>query len=184
MSFVVRRLVAGLRDDFYRVHSEEHCAEWCRCVAWWVDSWDGWGERTAAENLRLREELFDRGEYDGYLLFESDRPIAWCQVGPRDRLMRLARQFELEPDPGAWAVTCFVVVPAARGRGVAKELLAGVLEDLPARGARRVEAFPRTGDALELSELWNGPESMFRAAGFVRARVVGPRAVYVLELER
>ncbi len=183
-SFVVRRLAAASREDFERIHSDEHGAGWCRCVAWWVASWDGWGERTSGENAALRAALFDRGEHDGYLLYDGDEPIGWCQVGPRDRWTKLARQMELAPDPTAWAVTCFVVVPAARRHGVATALLREVVRDLPSRGARRVEAFPRVDAALDsdAGELWNGAEAMFRAAGFTRVRDVPPRALYALEL--
>ena len=153
-------------------------------MAWWVGTWDGFGERTAEENHALRERLFARGEYDGYLMHEGDTPVAWCQVGPRDRLEKLTRQFDLEADPAAWAITCFLVVPEARGRGLARELLEAVLEDLPGRGAQRVEAFPRLTDAEELDEmdLWNGPRALFEGSGFEHVRTVPPRCVLGLEL--
>lgn len=165
MSRAVRRLDASTRPDFRRLHCEGNGAGWCHCVAWWVESFDGWGERTAEQNRALREELFARGEDDGYLLMEDGEPIAWCQVGPRDRLPNLKRRYGLAPDPEVWSVTCFVVVPAARRGGAATELLGGVLEDLRARGVARVQAFPRRG-ATEPGALWTGPEAMYLRAGF------------------
>ena len=190
MAFEIRSMQPSLRDDFLRLHSEENGCGWCRCVAWWVPSWDGWGERTAAENLALREALFARGEHDGYLLYEDGEPLAWCQVGLRDRLAKLAAQLERGPEPGVVALSCFLVAPRARGRGVARALLAGVLEDLEARreaeGLRAVEAYPRVvedevGRADPL-DLWNGPESLFLAAGFRPLGRVGPRRVLRFEL--
>jgi len=85
------------REDFYRVHSESHGCGWCNCVAWWVPTWEEWGERTADLNRALREELFSGRQYDGYLLYAEDRPVGWCQCGPRDRLPKLVQQFELQP---------------------------------------------------------------------------------------
>ena len=180
-AFEARRLSAAARADFLRIHDDEHDAGWCHCVAWWVETWNGWGDRTADQNRALRGDLFARGEYDGYLLYERGDPIGWCQVGPRDRLRKLALQMRLESDPFTWAITCFVVVPSARRRGVATRLLSEVLRDLPSRGARRVEAYTRRS-ADEEAELWNGPEAMFRAAGFELVEDLEPRAVFALEL--
>ena len=50
MSFVVRRMEEALRPDFHRLHSERNGIGWCHCVAWWVDGWEDWGDRTADEN--------------------------------------------------------------------------------------------------------------------------------------
>jgi GNAT superfamily N-acetyltransferase len=136
-----------------------------------VRTWEGWGERSAEQNRTLREALFERcDQYDGYLFYVDDEPVGWCQAGPRDRLEKLARQFNLEPDPDTWALTCFLIAPRARGQGMAASLLAGVLDDLRARGVKRVEAFPKRGESLDAGDLWNGPEALFRAAGFAVVR--------------
>ncbi len=176
MNVEIVRLDAARRADFHRVHSEEHGCGWCCCIAWWVPTWDGWDQRTGAENRALREDLFDRGEYDGYLLYVDGAPAGWCQAGPRDRLTKLVRQYRLPPDPGAWAVTCFQVLPPFRRRGLAARLLAGVLEDLRARGVARVEAFPKRTPMNDPLDLWTGPEAMFLATGFkpIREEDRGP----------
>lgn len=163
------RLSPALEGDFFRLHCEGDGQGWCACVGWWVPTWEGWGGRTAAENRTLRQALFARGEHDGYLAFVGDVPAAWVQVGPRDRLEKLTRQLGLEPDPATWALSCFFVAPAHRGQGLAAWTLSAVLDDLRARGVRRVEAYPRRakdGETLGPGDLWTGPEALFRAAGF------------------
>lgn len=166
MSLEVVRLDAGRRPDFWRVHCEANDAGWCNCIAWWVPTWEGWGERTAEENRALRERLFDGGEYDGYLLLDEGEPVGWCQCGPRDRLRKLCEQYGLGPDPEMWAITCFLLAPAARGRGLARALLSGVLQDLAARRVRAVQAFPERGEGLPADDVWTGPEALFAHAGF------------------
>jgi GNAT superfamily N-acetyltransferase len=182
MTLTVKRFDPSRRADFYRLHSEANGCAWCYCVAWWAPTWEGWGERTAEANRALREALLARGEYDGYLLYEDDAPVGWCQVGPRDRLEKLTRQLALPPDPETWAITCFQIAPAHRRKGLATRLLREVLRDLRGQGVRRVEAFPKRGDALDVEDLWNGPESMFRAAGFTVTRDDARRPVLALEL--
>ena len=182
MPFEVKRFNKDLVGDFYLLHNKKKGAGWCFCIAWWIDSWDGWSDRTAGENRKARDELLYRGEYDGYLLYINDIPIGWCQVGPRDRLSKLVRQFELEPDPNTWAITCFLIDPDHRRRGLASHLLCEILMDLKELGIGRVEAFPRHGAEIDEMDMWNGPESIFAQAGFSVVQEDSIRLVLAIEL--
>jgi GNAT superfamily N-acetyltransferase len=177
----IHPLTPERRPDFFRLHSTDNGWGECFCVAWWVDTWKDWGERTAEQNRALREELFARGQDDGYLAYDDDGPVGWCQVGPRDRLAKLTKQYGLEPDPSAYAMTCFFVAPRARGTGVARALLDAAIDDLRARGIERLEAFPRKGDSSDPLEVWTGPRALFERAGFVLEREE-PRPIYVIRL--
>jgi GNAT superfamily N-acetyltransferase len=177
VSIRVERFAPERVADFRRVHSDENGAGWCRCVAWWVPAWDGWGERTAEENAALREALCAGGEYDGLLAYDGADPVGWCQLGPRDRLEKLVAQLELEPDPAVWAVTCFLVVPAARRRGVAAALLHAAVEEARTQGASRLEGYPRAA-AEDPGELWTGPAELYLRAGFEEIRPGTPRSVF------
>ncbi len=176
----VERMRSELRGDFQRLHA----GQWCHCVAWWVPTWDGWDRRTEDENRAMRDGLFDEGQYDGYLLYVDDAPAGWCQCGPRDRLGKLCSQYGLEPDPETWAVTCFMLAPEARGQGLCHRLLAAVLDDLEARGARHVQGFPRRGGSGDAGDEWTGPESLFVRAGFQVEREGSRGAIYGLRLPR
>ncbi|HSR48267.1 MAG TPA: GNAT family N-acetyltransferase [Anaerolineales bacterium] len=166
MTLAVRRLRESLRQDFFSLHSDANGCGLCQCVAWWVPTWDGWADRSPAENRALRESLFDQGEYDGYLLYRDETPIGWAQVGRRDRLERLVREYALPADPSTWAITCFLLAPSARGQGLAQRLLREVLADAPRQGASALEAFPRRGEGLSPEEVWTGTEGLFRRSGF------------------
>ena len=174
----VKRLDRELISDFYQIHSEECGAGWCRCVAWWTASWKGWADRTAEENRVLRDDLFARGEFDGYLLYRNKAVVGWCQCGPRDRLEKLRQSYDLAVDGDIHAITCFFLAPVARGRGWGHLLLRGLLEDLRKRGVGQVEAFPRRGDRLPAEDVWMGPEPLFIEAGFDLVRDDPERPVY------
>jgi GNAT superfamily N-acetyltransferase len=171
-------------DDFYRVHSPENEAGWCFCAAWWTSSWQGWGERTEAQNLALREELMRTGGADGYLFYLDGEPVGWCQCLLRDRLPKLGAAYALEPDTEMWALSCFLLAPKLRGRGLGHVFLALVLADLRARGVERVQAFPRRGLGLPAEDVWTGPEGLFRRAGFHLERDDERLPVYRLDLAR
>ena len=183
MNRQVLRLDAAHTADFRRLHSDENQAGWCFCVAWWVSTWEGWSARTAPENRQLRKALWQRGHYDGYLLYIEDSVAGWCQAGRRDRLSKLTQQFALAPDPDVWAIICFLIAPIYRGQGHAAWLLDHVLRDLKKRGANIVEAFPRRGADLDIDDLWNGPEQMFLRRGFTVAQDDAVRPVLRLSLE-
>ncbi len=168
------------REDFLRLHSEPNGLGWCRCVAWWVPTWDGWGERTAEQNCALRDSLFDRGEFDVYLLYEDGEPVGSCQCGPRDRLEKLRAGSGLAPDPDVWALSCFAIAPDRRGRGLLRELVSRMLETLRAQGVERLQAFPRRGEGLEAGEVWTGPEALFVSLGFRLVKEGERRCVYEL----
>jgi len=165
-------------DAFHALHAT---SGWCSCVAWWVETWDGWGKRSAQENRGLRDNLTKNGVFDGYLAFSDAEAVGWCQALPRDRLVKIGRQFDLAADAGTWAIGCFFIHPAHRRRGIARHLLTTILDDLPSRGAKRVEAYPKrtAGDA---GELWNGPEALFRAYGFTTAKDDPVRPVLAKDL--
>jgi GNAT superfamily N-acetyltransferase len=173
-----RPLDASRREDFYRVHCRLNGADWCYCVAWMVPTWEGWGQRTAEENRALREKLFRQSRYDGYILYLDDEPIGWCQCGPRDRLPKLLRQFQLKRDPDVWAITCWIIAPRWKKKGLAHLFLAEILKDLQARGVSRVQAFPRRGQELPDEDVWTGPEAIYRQAGFVLEQEDPQKPIY------
>jgi len=178
----VARLDRSRQADFHAVHEDSGEGGWCYCVAWWVETWSGWMERTAEQNRALRQELLDRGEEDGYLAYVSGAPVGWCQVVQRDRLTKLVSQYRRPPDPAVWAVTCFLILPDWRRKGVAARLLRGVIEDLRRRGVLLVEGYPRCGACLPDGEAWTGTESLFREAGFQHAERGPAGPIYRLAL--
>jgi len=164
----VKLLNADNIDDFFKVHSGE-CG-WCYCTAWWVPTWEGWTKRSDDENRQFRLDLFTKGEFDGYILYVENKPAGWCQVGQRDRLTKLIKQYKLEPNPEVWAITCFVIKPEYRNNGLAVYMLKVILEDLKARGVKLVQAFPKRTDSNKPGEHWKGPERMYVSIGFTVER--------------
>jgi GNAT superfamily N-acetyltransferase len=177
----VKRLSRESEDEFYRVHCDATGNGWCHCVAWWTPTWDGWSERTAGENLEARRAVFARGVHDGYLLYADGALAGWCQAWKRDAFAKLAAQFGLAPDDGAWMIGCVLVLPEFRAKGVAAQALAQIVDDLKLRGARSIDAYPKRG-ATEPSELWNGAESTYLGLGFKVARDDAKRPVLRLSL--
>lgn len=180
MKFSVRRFSADVEQDFFDFHTR--VGGECFCTAWWVPTWAEWGERTAEDNLQLRKELLTRREHDGYLLYAGGNAVGWCQVGRRDRLAKLVRQFGHSPDDSVWAVTCFQIDPDLRGQGLAAELLSGVIADLKQRGVKSLQAYPKIDATLPAHNQWTGQKALYTQLGFQHLRDNKTRAVFQLDL--
>lgn len=165
----IKRLSAANEAEFGRIHCDETENGWCHCVAWWVPTWDGWGERTAEQNAELRRKLFRDGVHDGFLIYADGALAGWVQAWKRDAFAKLASQFGVPADHDAWMIGCVLILPAYRARGVAREALGLIVDDLRLRGAKSIDAFPKRG-AREPGELWNGPESTYARLGFAVVR--------------
>ena len=178
----VKRLSNDRKPDFYRVHSDSSCGGWCFCAAWYVTGWEGFGDRTADQNRQVREDLFAKGIFDGYLVYMGGNPVGWCQVAPRDKLPKLTTQFSLEPDPAIWAITCMALVPTLQGKGLSHEIIRLILSDLRIHGVKKVQAFPKNAENLSKESIWTGPLSVFLKNGFKILKTEGHRPVMELEL--
>lgn len=172
----IKRLSAESEAEFARIHCDATGNGWCHCVAWWVPTWGGWGDRTAGDNSALRRKLFSNGIHDGYLIYSGDELAGWCQVWLRDAFVKLTTQFGVASDDDAWMIGCLLILPAFRAHGVARSALSLIVDDLKLRGARSVDAYPRRG-AQDAGELWNGPESTYARLGFTVVREDAKRPV-------
>jgi GNAT superfamily N-acetyltransferase len=168
-AITVHRLSAANEAEFARIHCDATGNGWCQCVAWWVPTWEGWGERSAEQNRALREKMLRDGVHDGYFVYAGGALAGWVQAWKRDAFAKLATQFGAASDEDAWMIGCVLVLKPFRQKGVAREALRLVVGGLRLRGARSIDAFPKRG-AGDASELWNGPESTYADLGFAVVR--------------
>jgi GNAT superfamily N-acetyltransferase len=131
-----------------------------------------------------------KGAGPGVLAYDDDEPVGWAAVEPRPVYPRIVRSKiaadSAQPLDAAdvWVVSCFVVRVGHRRKGVARALLDAAVGQAAAGGARVVEAYPVDATkGASSAELYHGPLSAFRAAGFeLVARHGAKRAVVQLEL--
>ncbi len=182
-NLVVKPLTARSVGDFWSLHSDEVEHGWCCCTAWWSPSFKVFSKRTATENRQIREELFAKEQFDGFILYENDDPLGWCQCGSLKRLPLLCEVYDLDEatiDEKVQAISCLFLKPSARNKGLAHKLLAGLLEHLKDEGFEVVKAFPRCGDNLPAGEVWTGPGPLFTRAGFTK--IGGSETMPIFEL--
>lgn len=129
-----------------------------------------WKNRTAAGNRTSACERVASGQQRGVVALDGDGAVVgWCNAGPW-------RSFSImddeTPEPLAdqlGAITCFVVAPAWRGRGVSQALLKGACEMLKADGLSAVDAWTKPGETSPTAN-HTGSFTLYQRAGFVVAR--------------
>lgn len=178
MSLYIKRLDASSRDDYFDIHSSENDFGFCHCVFWRIPIYEDWGKRTPEENRKFREELFENGVYDGYLLYMDNVPIAWCQCCPIDGLVRLRERAGYVGGDDFWAIPCLLMKKEFRSKGHMKRMLEMVLYDLTAKGIKKVRAFPKITIGFDPMENWTGTEKMFSELGFKKIGERGKLAIY------
>lgn len=105
-----------------------------------------------------------RGHARGQLAYLGGDPVGWVAVDPVGDVP--GHDCVVGDPPGAWIVHCFVVVPAARGRGVAGALLAAAIEEAQRGGAEALLAYPVPAEA---GLAFAGTPGLFARAGFTPA---------------
>jgi GNAT superfamily N-acetyltransferase len=151
----------------------------------------------------VRDEA--RGVIASHSLECGSTPIVgWLKIAPAPAMLKLQRLSVYRPtslatlagEPGTWMIGCMLILEAHRGRGLATLLTETAIAYAKAEGAKQILALPReTPRATPLAEpsetspsdssrvrmhdefLAQGPESTYRAAGFVQVAGEFPHPV-------
>lgn len=132
---------------------------------------DGW-KRALRESAT---QMVRAGKISGYLAFDKDIPVGWCNVNDRMNYYRVG-EFDLDHlttdcKPSGCqqkgqikSFVCFEISPEYRGRGIAAQLLTRACNDAQAQGYCFTEAYPTEG-AIQ-SQAFTGPLQLYLKAGF------------------
>jgi GNAT superfamily N-acetyltransferase len=116
----------------------------------------------------------------GYVAYLDGEPVGWVGVGVRTETPRLmnSRTIPTIDDQPVWSIGCFRIRPGYRRKGVAKALLAAVVDAARAAGAPGVEAYPIDpgGKRVDATLGFVGFASMFESAGFTEVSPTDARS--------
>jgi GNAT superfamily N-acetyltransferase len=120
-------------DDFETLFAEG--TGWGRCACLFaldarrVTRGGTWAEQREV-NLRTMRGLVEARRSHGILVYDDGAPVGWCQFVPKDQL----RLEDVGASGADWFITCFVVDPRHRGRGVSAAALAGAVKAIGRSG--------------------------------------------------
>jgi len=121
------------------------------------------------------------GKIFGYLAFDGDVPVGWCNAGGMERYPVSRHQaipdFARENACGkTFSIICFAISPDYRRRGVASALLERAVADAASQGFAAAEGYVNTKYA---GEYWDftGPARLYEKFGFSEAARQGERII-------
>jgi GNAT superfamily N-acetyltransferase len=115
-------------------------------------------------------ELVKAGRIPGILAYDSDIPIGWCSVAPREEFPRLAGSRILKPvdDQSVWSIVCLFVAKEYRKYGISLHLIKEAVRFVKKQGGKIVEGYaiePKK-DTMPDVFAFHGFYSTYLKAGF------------------
>ena len=197
MDLVIKPLTTDLNLaylDFFdnRVFSDNSPMGPCYCNAAIMSSEEldkmvsEFGDDCKGTLRRYAVEQLGEGKIFGYLAFDSDIPIGWCNAGDMKRypvsrhqaIPNFARENACD---NTLSIICFAIAPEYRGNGVATALLERVVADAISQGFKAVEGYVNLKYA---GKYWDhtGPARLYEKFGFVESSKQGELVVMEKEL--
>ncbi|MDD4494617.1 MAG: GNAT family N-acetyltransferase [Eubacteriales bacterium] len=118
-------------------------------------------------------KMLDEGKIHGYLAFDGDTAIGWCNAENMDGYIK--NRYQFVPDFAretaigkTMSIVCFSVAPEYRGMGVSSALLERVVADAKDQGYFAVEGYAHTRKEKYDMD-FKGPARLYQKLGFVPA---------------
>lgn len=111
-------------------------------------------------------EMLNEGRIHGYLAYEKDLAVGWCNAADIDSYTGFIPSFARQLVCGRTvSVVCFEIAPEYRGQGIALALIDRVCTDAKATGYVAVEGYAQMKEKREEFD-YTGPVHLFEKAGF------------------
>lgn len=181
MQLNIKRLTPALVNDYltffdHETHSDGIPEHKCYCVCWSSDDHRGrLGRMSTAEKRRtLAKTYVLNGSIQGYLAYDNDRVVGWCNANRRSDCMRCVSWDRLLSDihtdtrtdsKAIKSVFCLTVASDKRRQGIATTLLQHVVSDASDEGYTLVEAYP--SKIHKTMDDYEGYLDMYLREGFV-----------------
>jgi len=173
---IIKKLTPELMDDylyfFDNIGFSDHADwSWCYCTFYHYD--DEMGEmldRTAKTGMRNEAVLLIKNKIiNGYLAYQNDNVIGWCNVNRKNNFIRIISRKELcnDADNEIKSIVCFLIAPNMRGKGIATKILTKICEDSKNEEIKYLEAYPLK-NGKNCFEEYPGPVKLYENMGFVK----------------
>lgn len=165
MHLTIRPLTPDLWPALEDLFGKTGACNGCWCMYWRIGA--AYRKRSRAENKAAFREVVRRGAPPGFIAFDRDLAVGWCQVTPRNALPWLNRAWRLKPVDGApvWSLSCIYVRIGYRRQGVTAALIDAALRAAKRAKAPALEAYPLDADKSP-SASGTGYATTFARAGF------------------
>ncbi|GAA0760582.1 GNAT family N-acetyltransferase [Clostridium sartagoforme] len=119
---------------------------------------------------RYAVEMLNEGRIHGYLAFDGDISIGWCNAGDMDSYSAFVPDFARQNKCGkTFSIVCFEIAPEYRGKGIATAFIERICIDAKARGYAAVEGYAKFYNDYVYYD-YNGPIRLYEKVGFIEVK--------------
>ena len=177
---IIKKLSAELKDDYLdffdnRAFSDGNPNGPCYCtspnqdeetIKQMVSEFQENGVKKTVRKYAV--DMLDRGIIKGYLAFDNDLSIGWCNAADIDSYEGFVPDFARENKCGKTiAIVCFEIAPGYRGKGIASAFIEQVCIDAKSNGYVAVEGYAQISETRNEYD-FTGPVHLYEKAGFSR----------------
>ena len=169
MDIEIRPLTKDLQGDYLflfdnMIHKKN--PDWSKC---YCNDYHFLGDVETCTRDTSRSLIINRineNELQGYLVFENDNPIGWCNTNDRLNYQRLLRDYDLidNPDDKVCSVVCFLIHPDYRRQGISQKILEKIIADYSNTDYDYIESYPKKGESSASN--FKGPIELYKRNDF------------------
>lgn len=112
-------------------------------------------------------EMLNQNQIQGYLAFDGDLSIGWCNAADIESYSGFVPAFAKENICGKTiSIVCFEIAPEYRGMGIASAFIERACNDAKEKGYVAVEGYAKISEKRDDFD-FQGPMQLYKKAGFV-----------------
>ena len=116
---------------------------------------------------KYAEEMLKKNMIHGYLAYDGDLSVGWCNAADIDSYAGFVPDFARENVCGKTiSIVCFEIAPEYRGKGIASAFIEKVCQDARLKGFVAVEGYAKLSDKQNEFD-YQGPLHLYQKAGFI-----------------
>lgn len=170
MNINIRPLTKALREDylfFFDNMTFEENPDRLKCYCYDYHFLGDVDTCTREMSRAAVQDLINEQKLTGYLVFDNDTPIGWCNANNRSNYQRLLRDYDVvdNPDDKVCSVVCFLIHPDYRRQGIAQQILEKIIQDYSGKDYDYIESYPRKGE-LSCEGNFKGPLELYKRFDF------------------
>ncbi len=170
MDIEIRPLTKGLKEDYlsffdHIIFKENPDRSICYCYDFHFIG--DIATCTRESNRSAIINMIHENKLSGYLVYDNNQPIGWCNVNNRVNYQRLLKDYDLvdNADDKVCSVVCFLIHPDYRKLGLAQKILERIITDYSNQDYDYIEAYPKKGE-LSCESNFKGPLKIYEKYDF------------------
>lgn len=178
-TLVIRPLTPELKADYldffdHRAFTDDNPNGPCYCtspnqeegeIKAMVSEFKSFGVKATLR--RYAAEMLDQNKIHGYLAYDGDQSIGWCNAADIESYAGFVPAFARDITCGKTiSIVCFEIAPEYRGKGIASAFIERVCSDAKSNGYAAVEGYAKLSDQRNDFD-FQGPYRLYQKAGFI-----------------